>query len=631
MHLALTVAVLVSVVTAASAACRRIPLPTPLLLVALGAAASFVPFIPEVHLTAEVALVGFLPPLLYSAALQTSLIDFNANRRAILLLSIGLVAFTTIGVGLVVHAVVPGIDWPAAFALGAVVAPPDAIAATAIGRRIGLPRRIVTILEGESLLNDATALVALRTAIAAATVTVSYAEVGLDFLRAAGGGLAVGLLFFAVVAWVRKHVTDSVLDTSVSLVTPFLAYVAAESIHVSGVLAVVVAGLLLGHRAPVLQTASSRLAERLNWRTISFLLENTVFLLIGLQARGILEKVAAGPLPTSTVVWACTASLVAVMLTRILWVFPARYLLVRPGRDPQTGRHPSWRYTAVLSWAGMRGVVTLAAAFVIPDTFPERDLLVLIALVVTAGTLFIQGLSLPWLVRRLRIPAPDPREDALAIAALLQDAGAAGRAWLDDHTDDEDAYGVQAMVRARVEQRDFAAWERVGATSGAETPSEAYSRIRRQMLQAERERVLEVRSTGVVAHEVVEQVLNALDVEESMLETRSERDRHARSGEEPAPLTPAGHPGAEDGRCEHLVASEDEDWPPHEGCDDCLAIGEHAWVHLRQCLTCGHVGCCDSSPRRHATAHFHTTGHPVIRSAEPGELWRWCYLDEQLG
>jgi CPA1 family monovalent cation:H+ antiporter len=630
-HLALTVAVLVAVVTAVAAAARRLDLPAPLVLVALGAAASFVPFIPDIALTAELALVGFLPPLLYSAALQTSLVDFNANRRSILLLSIGLVAFTTVGVGVVVHLVVPGVDWPAAFALGAVVAPPDAVAATAIARRIGMPRRVVTILEGESLLNDATALVALRTSIGAAAGVVSVLHIGWDFLVAAGGGVAVGLLAYVVVAWVRKHVTDPVLDTSVSLVTPFAAYVAAESFHASGVLAVVVAGLTLGHRAPTLQTPSSRIAERLNWRTISFLLEHLVFLLIGLQARDILNAVVQGDVPLATVLWACVATLLAVIVTRLAWVFPARFLLVRPDAEPQTGQRPSWGYTTVIGWAGMRGVVTLAAAFVIPADFPQRDLLVLIALAVTAGTLFLQGSSLPWLVRRLRLSGPDPREDALARAALLQEAGAAGRAWLDEHTGDDDPTGAVAAVRDRVERRDFAAWERLGDLNpDTETPSEAYARLRRDMLDVERNRVLEIRSTGRVPHEVVAEVLGTLDLEESMLDLRSERDARARAASAETVVT--GAVGATVDACEHLREAPADPQPePAFECEDCVAEGLTVWVHLRRCLTCGHVGCCDSSPRRHATAHFHETGHPVIRSAEPGEHWRWCYVDDRLG
>jgi CPA1 family monovalent cation:H+ antiporter len=590
-----------------------------------------VPFVPDIELTAELALVGFLPPLLYSAALQTSLVDFNANRRSILLLSIGLVAFTTVGVGVVVHLVVPGVDWPAAFALGAVVAPPDAVASTAIARRIGMPRRVVTILEGESLLNDATALVALRTAIGAAAGVVSVLHIGWDFLVAAGGGVAVGLLAYVVVAWVRKHVTDPVLDTSVSLVTPFAAYVAAESFHASGVLAVVVAGLTLGHRAPTLQTPSSRIAERLNWRTISFLLEHLVFLLIGLQARDILNAVVQGDVPLAIVLWACVATLLAVIVTRLAWVFPARFLLVRPDAEPQTGQRPSWGYTTVIGWAGMRGVVTLAAAFVIPADFPQRDLLVLIALAVTAGTLFLQGSSLPWLVRRLRLSGPDPREDALARAALLQEAGAAGRAWLDEHTGDDDPTGAVAAVRDRVERRDFAAWERLGDLNpDTETPSEAYARLRRDMLDVERNRVLEIRSTGRVPHEVVAEVLGTLDLEESMLDLRSERDARARAASAETVVT--GAVGATVDACEHLREAPADPQPePAFECEDCVAEGLTVWVHLRRCLTCGHVGCCDSSPRRHATAHFHETGHPVIRSAEPGEHWRWCYVDDRLG
>ncbi len=627
MHLALTLAALTALVIAVAGMSRRFDLPAPLVLVALGAAASFLPFVPQVHLSAEVVLVGFLPPLLYATALKTSLVDFNANRRPILLLSIGLVAFTTLGVGLVVHQVIPGVSWPAAFALGAVVAPPDAVAATAIARRIGLPRRVVTILEGESLLNDATALVALRTSVAAVGGVVSFGGVVADFVLAASVGVAVGLVAFVVVGWVRRQVTDPVLDTSVSFVTPFLAYVAAESLHASGVLAVVVAGLLLGHKSPVLQTASSRIAERLNWRTIAFLLENVVFLLIGLQARWILGDVASSGVRPRTVVLACGGTLLAVMVLRLLWVFPARYLLVRPDPDKETGQRPSWRYTAALGWAGMRGVVTLAAAFAIPSTIPQRELLVLVALVVTAGTLFIQGLSLPWLVRRLGLPSPDPREDALARAALFEQATAAGFVRLDEHAGADDPFGTVEEIRRRARQRDTAAWERLGSTHPEdETPSESYARLRLEMLQAERARVLEVRSGGQIPHEVVEDVLAALDVEESMLDVRNERLEHLRD----VPTV--------DGRvgithyCEHLDAAPTDTRPNVEGeCEDCVREGRTSWVHLRMCLACGHVGCCDSSPRKHASAHFGASGHPVMRSAEPGEQWRWCFVDSRLG
>ena len=628
MHVALALVPLLIVVVAVSGLCRRYELPAPLVLIAVGIVGSLLPFLGDVRLSEEIVLVGLLPPLLYAAALQTSLVDFNANRTPILLLSVGLVAFTTVGVALVVHPLLPGLSWPAAFAIGAVVAPPDAVAATAIARRIGLPRRIVTVLEGESLLNDATALVALRTAIVGSTGVVAL---GLDFALAAGGGVAVGLAAYALVAFVRRQVTDPVLDTSVSLLTPFAAYVVAEEIHASGVLAVVVAGLLLGHNAPVLQTASSRISERLNWRTISFLLENTVFLLIGLQARWIFAEVGESTLSLGRIVGVCAAAIAATVLLRPIWIFAFRLVLLAPTRGETSRPVPSWKTAAVTSWAGMRGVVTLAAAFVIPEDFEHREVLLLIAFTVTAATLFGQGLTLPWLARRLQVPAPDPRQDALARATLFQDASAAGLAVLDEHAGEEDPYDTVAALRRRTEQRDFAAWERLGRTApDTEAPSEVYARLRLEMLQAERRRVLEVRDTGRVPHEVVEDVLHALDVEESMLDLAADRQDRLREDLVGHAAAGVGVPGPTTG-CAHLhEAPVDAAVPEDAVCTDCVAEGT-TWVHLRMCLACGRVGCCDSSPRRHSTMHHQQTGHPVVRSAEPGETWRWCFVDQLVG
>ena len=628
MHVALTIVTLVAVVITVTAASSRLDLPPPLVLIPVGIAASFVPYVPDLELTSELVLLGFLPPLLYAAALQTSLIEFNANRRPILLLSVGLVLFTAAGVGVVVHMMLPGVSWPAAFAIGAVVAPPDAVAASTIARRIGLPRRLVTILEGESLLNDATALVALRTAIAAASGAVSLTSVTVDFVLAAVGGVLVGGLFFVVVGWVRKRFTEVVFDTGISLVTPFAAFVAAEQIHASGVLAVVVAGLLLGHNAPVLQTAQSRMSERANWRTISYLLENTIFLLIGLQARRIIQDVVASDLSLGTVIGVCAAALAATILLRPVYLFPARYFLVRPGVDPVSGQEPPWTYTTVLSWAGMRGVVTLAAAFAIPPDFEQREVLLLVAFTVTAGTLLLQGSTLPWLVRRLKVPAPGAREDALARAELFQTASEAGLRELEKHVGEDDPHETIDSLRRRAEERNFAEWERLGRDDpDAETPSEAYARMRLMMLNAERAMVLDVRGTGQVAHQVIEDVLAALDVEESILAAVTERqqERKAVRGRVDA----EGSGGI--GKCAHLQHLPDHATPnTEEGCEDCLREGT-TWVHLRTCISCGHVGCCDSSPRRHADAHFKGTDHPVVVSAEPGETWRWCYVDSRVG
>ncbi|GAA1909399.1 Na+/H+ antiporter [Nocardioides marmoribigeumensis] len=624
MHVALTLVSLVAVVVVVTGFCRRYDLSAPIVLVVVGVAGSFLP-LPDIELNADIVLIGLLPPLLYNAALGTSLIHFHAQRWAILSLSIGLVVFTTVGVAVVAHVMIPDLRWPAAFAIGAVVAPPDAVAATAVAKRIGLPRQVVTLLEGESLLNDATALVALRAAVVAVTSTVSVVQVGVDFVVAAVGGTLVGVVVYLVVGKARKLVTDPVIDTSISIVTPFVAYVLAEEVHASGVLAVVVAGLLLGHRAPVIQTASSRIAEQLTWRTVGFLLENAVFLLIGLQASRILGDVADSDLSMTRIAAVCLAVLVAVIVLRFAWVFPARRVLDRLERRE---RPVPPRYVALVGWAGMRGVVTLAAAFAIPPETKHREVLLLVALVVTAGTLLINGLTLPWLARLLDVPGPDAREDALARAELITQASRAGLDRLtelkqDLDLDDEQDHGVVMMLKGRLEQRDLAAWERLGSDSdeGGETPSETYSRIRLSMLEAERARVLQVRSEGHVPHEVVQEVLAALDVEESMIDRRIRRQEVLAER-----LTSTRH----EAPCKHLAEAPDPPQEPATECEDCVREGTR-WVHLRRCLECGHAACCDSSPRRHASAHHRETGHPVMASAEPGEAWRWCFVDEVTG
>ncbi|WP_158889878.1 Na+/H+ antiporter [Amycolatopsis anabasis] len=619
MHIAAEIVGLVVVVLLVTAIARALDWSAPLCLVVVGVGASFIPGVPEYQLNPEVVLLGLLPPLLYATAIRTSLVDFRANRGPILLLSVGLVTFTTLGVGLIAWLVIPGLSLAAGFALGAVVAPPDAVAATAVARRVGMPRRIVRILEGESLVNDAAALVALRTAIAAIAGSVSLWEIGGDFVLAAGGGVLVG----GLVGWgggmLRTRLDDAVTDTALSFAVPFIAYLLAEAIHGSGVLAVVIAGLLLGHQAPRMLSGSARLASRLNWQTIQFLLENVVFLLIGLQLRRILTEVGKEDLGVGTLILICVAVLAATLLTRMAWMFGIGSLRRLTGRKAWP-----WKYSAVISWAGMRGVVTLAAAFVLPADTPQRAVLVLAAFVVVAGTLVLQGTTLPRLVRRLRLPRPDPAEDALQEAALLHDMKRAGLTRLEAIRNPDDPPEVLERLRNRVVNRSDAAWEQLGRDSAVtETPSDAYRRLRAQMLEAEREELLAARHRGSADDEVLRRVLDALDIEESMLdrveEDPSEPGRELRT------------PAATAGSCDHLKRAPAEARPnTTEGCTECLVEGT-TWVHLRICLACGHVACCDSSPRRHATQHFHDSRHPVMRSFEPGESWRWCFVDRQVG
>jgi CPA1 family monovalent cation:H+ antiporter len=624
MHVALPLLGIVVVAAAVAGLSQRFGRSAPLLLVATGVVVSFIPGVPRAHIEPDLVLFGLLPPLLYAAAIRTSLVDFRANRQPILLLSVGLVAFTTVAVGLIAWWVVPALSWAAAFAIGAVVAPPDAVAATAVARRIGLPRRIVTILEGESLVNDATALVALNTAIAALTHEVTAGRVALDFLIAAGGGILVGVAAAFVLGLIRKHIDDPVLDTTLSFVAPFAAFLPAEEIHASGVLSVVVAGLLLGHKSPVLQSAASRIAENTNWRTVGFVLENVVFLLIGLQVKGIVDDVRHLDTSFSHSLVSCFAILAAAVLARVVWIFGAVGAF-RVGTS--TMRAQAWSIPAatVISWAGMRGVVTLAAVFLLPpEHIPQVAVLRLAAVVVVVGTLVGQGLTLPWLIRRFRLPAPDIAEDALQAAALITEAGRAGLARLEEVRSPDDPPEVIDQLRDRAERRSNTAWERLGRTQAElEPPSATYRRLRVEMLAAERETILAARDSGHVDDEVLRTAMASIDVEESLID-RVEDAESRLVGELTAP-------SALRAGCEHLRGAPKVAKARTPGaCEDCLAEGT-TWVHLRMCLSCGQVGCCDSSVGRHANRHYEGTGHPVMRSVEQGEAWRWCYVDELLG
>jgi len=264
--------------------------------------------------------------------------------------------------------------------------------------------------------------------------------------------------------------------------------------------------------------------------------------------------------------------------------------------------------------------VTLAAAFVIPETFEHREVLLMIAFTVVAGTLIGQGMTLGWLARRLRVPSPDPTDDALARATLLQQASKAGYHRLKD-LDFDDPHDVRLLIEQRVEQRNFAAWERLGTAADVESPSALYSRIREEMIQAERERVLEIRSTGSVPSDVVSDVLAMLDIEESMLESADEERANVEAGRSSRPAG-AG--------CSHLESTPVREPDRELVCRDCVDAGVQ-WVALRMCLDCGVIGCCDSSPLRHATAHFRASTHPVMRSVEPGEDWRWCFVHHLTG
>jgi CPA1 family monovalent cation:H+ antiporter len=510
-----------TVVVVVSALAWRFGVLAPILLVVVGVGLSFIPGLPEIRLRPEIVLVGILPPLLYVAAIETSVPAFKYNLRPILLLAVGLVMFTATCVAFALHAVLPDVPLAVCFAVGAIVAPPDAVAATAVARRIGLPRRMVSILEGESLINDASALVIFRVAVAAATgKALSLLGIAGNAALASVGGILVGAVGALVLAKIHRRITNPLLDNSVSVLAPFAVYALAEAVHGSGVVAVVIAGLYLGHRYPTLMSARSRLQMDAFWRMVKFLLEGAVFLLVGLQLRAIVEKLDT---PWLTVVAATVAVLGVVVVSRFAWLYPATYLArlvpaVR-AREPR----PPLRVPTVVAWAGMRGVVTLAAALALPSTVARgsypRSLFVWLAFSVIVGTLVLQGVTLPWVARRLRIEADDPREDALAEAGVQQAASRAARERLEEELsrDGRVPESIVERLRGKMDDRANLAWERLGGRH-RETPSEVYRRLRRAMLEAERDVFRQARDEGRIPEEVLRRAQRDLDLEESLLQ-----------------------------------------------------------------------------------------------------------------
>ncbi len=511
------VVALLAVATVGSALARRLGLLAPLLLLVVGLVLSFVPGLLEIHLEPELVLVGILPPLLYVAALQTSVPAFRFNLRPILLLAVGLVLLTALAVGLAVHALVPGAPLWACLALGAVVAPPDAVAATAVAKRIGLPRRVVTILEGESLLNDATALVMLRLCLAAAAGSVGVLDIGVEVVRAAGGGVLLGLVAAVLAARLHRRIDDPLLDDAVSLLTPFVVVLVAEQLHLSSIVAVVVAGLYLGHRIPQLLSAASRLQMGAVWRLITFLLEGTVFLLVGLQVRDVLRGIDT---PVGTVVLVTAAVILLTVAVRFLWMYPATLLSRLVPRIRRRDPVPGLAQPTIIAWAGMRGVVTLAAVLALPQSpylgsaYP-RELFVWIAFATIVVTLLVHGTTLPAVARALRLRGDDPVQDALAEAGVQHQASAAARERLDAEADGAPEEVVQRL-RDLADIRANLAWERLGDQT-QETPSRAYARLRRQMIDAEREVFRLARDEGRIPEEVLHRAQRTLDLEESQL------------------------------------------------------------------------------------------------------------------
>jgi monovalent cation/hydrogen antiporter len=521
----LLIAGLLVAVAGLSALARQLSIPYPIVLVIGGAAMGFVPGLPEVKLDPEVVLVVFLPPLLYAAAFFANLSHIRASLRPITLNSVLLVLLTMTAVAVVAHELIDGLSWAAAFALGAVVSPTDPLAGATIMRRLGMPRRLVSTVEAEGLFNDATALVAYRVAVAAVVSgSFSLAHAGLRFVAGAAGGVLIGLAAGWVIAEIRARTADAQVSITISLLSGYAAFVPADLIGASGVIAAVTTGLYMGFRGPSIIPARTRLQGFFVWDVLDFLINATLFVLVGLQLRAVVDGL--GAYSAGTLVGYGLAVSGVVILTRLVWSFTMPYVIrVLDRRQSQRARRVGARPRLVIAWSGMRGAVSLAAALALPlethahEPFPERDLIIFLTFCVIFSTLVIQGLTLGPLIHRLGITDEGADEEEELRARLVATRAALDR--LDalggeEWTRDETVERMRALYEYR--QRRFSARAGKIEDDGYEDRSLAYQQMVQVVLAAQREALVQLRNDGTISNEVMNRVVLDFDLEESRLE-----------------------------------------------------------------------------------------------------------------
>ncbi len=511
-------------VIAFAALARKLRTPYPIVLVVGGLLLGFVPGIPQIQLDPQVVFLVVLPPLLYSAAWVTSWREFRYNLISICMLAFGLVAFTVFGVAEVAQWVFGGFDWRMGFVLGAVVSTTDAIAATAIFKRLGLPQRIVDVLEGESLVNDASGLVALEFGLAmllrGETPTVGEAVVRLGYLVVAG--IAIGLLIGKIVEWFEYQIDDGPIEIAVSILVPYGAYLAAESVKASGVLAVVACGLYLSRKSAKFFSPQVRLQAWAVWDALVFVLNGVVFVLIGLQLPYVMAGIA-GYGRKELLLYGALFSAIVILL-RVLWTYPGAKLayFIRIHLLHQNEKTPTARATFVVGWTGMRGVIALAAALSLPDVladgrpFAQKNLIVFLTFCVILVTLVLQGLTLPWVIRMLGLAGPTgpncEEKEARRISAraalerLAEERSKDQPEWTPIYDDIEQHYRhrLSVLEGAGTEEDNLSA--------------EQYDRAQEltlQLLRAEREAALRLRNQGRINDEVLRLMEHELDLRES--------------------------------------------------------------------------------------------------------------------
>jgi monovalent cation/hydrogen antiporter len=508
---------------------RRLKVSDPIVLVIGGLLLALFPRLPDVRLDPEIVFLVFLPPLLYWDALHSSWRDFRDNWRPISLLSIGLVLTTTIAVMLVAHFML-GFLWSSAFVLGAVLGPTDTIAAAAILERFKLPRRLLAVLRGESLLNDASALVLYESAVHV-TQTRNYVlgSVFTRFFLAVCGGVAIGLATGWLMLRLQRFASDPLVKNTIALLTGFAAYIPADKVHVSGVLAVVAAGLYLSWEDPRIISAKTRLQSIATWEVITFLLNGMLFILIGLQLRTIEESFSAGSF--RSIIRGCLMISATVILVRILWVFISAYLpRVLRGRNPADDQHFDWQQPALLSWVGIRGGISLAAALAIPtflvdgSPFPGRKEILILTFAVILATLVVQGLSLPWVLRWLNFE-PESTESAEEQRALgaINDVALQYLASVQEGDEMHRRALQQLLQRYRNRAERF----ELSRQASPSTPGSVYLieriSLERKLIGIQRMTLIDLRDRGDITDVVLRRLQLLLDLEESQLEEEERR------------------------------------------------------------------------------------------------------------
>jgi CPA1 family monovalent cation:H+ antiporter len=497
---------------------RHFDFPYPIALVVGGGALGFVPQLPGLPFDPQFILVLVLPPILYQAALLTSWRDFKANIRPIGSLAIGLVIATTLAIGGALKFLVPEIPWAAAFVLGAIVSPPDAVAATAILSRLNIPRRVVTVLEGESLVNDASGLVIYKFAVAAVlTGAFSLLDASMQFVAVAVSGVVIGYLIGYLFVFVHRYLGDSFIEVLTTLSVPYVAYIFAESLHASGVLAVVAAGLVRGRYAPEIVSAKTRVIARSAWNLLVFMLNSLVFILIGIQLSGVSERLA-GYTAGQLFAYAALVSAAAI-LVRFAWIYAVAYVPRMVSAPARRQPAPNEAEVFIMSWCGMRGIVSLAAALALPNAladgspFPERDLIIFLTFVVIAVTLVVQGLSLPALIRRLKVGADWSinEEEHRAKVALTQAAMTAiGEVAQRESLSEDLAERIRAEFAEKV-TLDVPGREVLHAAA------DPARRLRRAAIEAERRELIRIWRANEISDEVLHLLEEDLDYQESRL------------------------------------------------------------------------------------------------------------------